>query len=87
MGPGPRWVPSPGKFSHSTSTGVARLVSPIFWYLSFSVSAWGGERGQGEQWGAAGGGGDTAGYEQPPALYLQALPGKAPTEEVHKHVA
>lgn len=30
---------SPGKLSQSTSMGVARLVSPIFWYLSFKVSA------------------------------------------------
>lgn len=29
----------PGKFSHNTSIGVARFVSPIFWYLSFNVSA------------------------------------------------
>lgn len=31
-----RW---PGKLSQSTSMGVARLVSPIFWYRSFKVSA------------------------------------------------
>lgn len=29
----------PGKLSQSTSIGVARLVSPIFWYRSFKVSA------------------------------------------------
>jgi hypothetical protein len=29
----------PGCPSHSTSIGVALFVSPIFWYLSFSVSA------------------------------------------------
>lgn len=34
----------PGKLSQSTSMGVARLVSPIFWYLSFKVSAYKGER-------------------------------------------
>lgn len=30
----------PGKFSQRTSMGVFRFVSPIFWYRSFSVSAW-----------------------------------------------
>lgn len=30
----------PGKFSQRTSIGVFRFVSPIFWYLSFNVSAW-----------------------------------------------
>ena len=34
------WFHSPGKLSQSTSIGVARLVSPIFWYRSFKVSAW-----------------------------------------------
>ena len=29
----------PGKFSQRTSMGVDLFVSPIFWYLSFSVSA------------------------------------------------
>lgn len=29
----------PGKFSHKTSIGVDLFVSPIFWYLSLSVSA------------------------------------------------
>lgn len=33
------WFYWPGKLSQSTSIGVARLVSPIFWYLSFKVSA------------------------------------------------
>lgn len=36
----PKWQYWPGKLSQSTSIGVARLVSPIFWYLSFNVSAW-----------------------------------------------
>ena len=30
---------TPGKFSQSTSMGVDLFVSPIFWYLSLSVSA------------------------------------------------
>lgn len=34
----------PGKFSQRTSTGVFLFVSPIFWYLSFKVSACSAQR-------------------------------------------